>query len=101
MSEPTQPADLYHRTQDALGALRDLQRTITDLAREYADLNATELAVDNLGAELTPADALTQTRAGLTDLARTLDAADDAFDATMRTSSRLLRPNSSTNQRAQ
>lgn len=93
MSAPVQPSDLYFRLQDALGDLRELKRTITDLTREYADLDATELAVDDLGNELTPSEALTQTLAGLTSIAQALDNTDDAFDTTMQTASRLLRPN--------
>ncbi|WJJ14523.1 hypothetical protein P9990_25350 (plasmid) [Prescottella equi] len=93
MSTTVQPSDLYFRVQDALGGLRELQRTITDLTREYADLDAAELAVDNLGSELSPREALTQTLAGLASVAQALDATDDAFDTTMQTASRLLRPN--------
>ncbi|WP_238774476.1 hypothetical protein [Prescottella equi] len=85
MSEPVQPSDLYFRLQDALGALRDVRRTVVELSREYADLDATELAVDTLGDALSPADVLGRTRAGL-------DAVDDAFDSTLSHSSRLLRP---------
>ncbi|MFX1787061.1 hypothetical protein [Prescottella equi] len=94
MSEAVQPSDLYFRAQDALGDLRELKRTITDLTREYAALDATELAVDELGSELTPSEAVTQTLAGLANIARALDDTDDAFDTTMQTASRLLRPNS-------
>ncbi|NKT12173.1 hypothetical protein GS470_25275 [Rhodococcus hoagii] len=67
--------------------------TVTDLAREYVDLDATELAVDDLGSELTPSEALTQTLAGLASIDQALDNSDDAFDTTMQTASRLLRPN--------
>ncbi|NKS85632.1 hypothetical protein GS894_23835 [Rhodococcus hoagii] len=93
MSAPVQPSDLYFRLQDALGDLRELKRTVTDLAREYVDLDATELAVDDLGSELTPSEALTQTLAGLASIDQALDNSDDAFDTTMQTASRLLRPN--------
>lgn len=93
MSTAVQPSDLYFRMQDALGDLRELKRTITDLSREYADLDATELAVDDLGSALTPSEALTQTLAGLASIAHALDTTDDVFDATMGTASRLLRPN--------
>ncbi|MET3642780.1 hypothetical protein ABIC73_004383 [Prescottella equi] len=92
MSEPVQPSDLYFRLQDALGALRDVRRTVVEISREYADLDATELAVDTLGDALSPADALGRTRAGLEDIVRALDAVDDAFDAALSPSSRLLRP---------
>ncbi|NKR28881.1 hypothetical protein GS966_27635 [Rhodococcus hoagii] len=92
MVEPIQPSDLYFRLQDALGSLRDVRRTVTEISRDYAELDAIELAVDELGDALTPADALGRTRAGLADVLRTLDAADDAFDGTMASSSRLLRP---------
>nr|NKW56701.1 hypothetical protein [Prescottella equi] len=86
-----QPSDLYFRLQDALGALRDVRRTVVEISREYADLDATELAVDTLGEAFCPADALGRTRAGLADVARTLDAVDDAFDSALSPSSRLLR----------
>lgn len=99
MSEPIHPSDLYFRLQDALGALRDVRRTITDVSRDYADLDATELAVDTLGDALTPAEALGRTRAGLAEIMRTLDAADDAFDSAMATSSRLLRPSTDADSR--
>ena len=71
MSEPVQPSDLYFRLQDALGALRDVRRTVGELSREYADLDAAELAVDTLGDALSPADALGRTRAGLADVVLT------------------------------
>lgn len=93
MSTTVQPSDLYFRVQDALGDLRDLKRTINALTREYADLDAAELAVDNLGDEVTPSEALAQTLAGLASIAHALETTDDAFDTTTRTASRLLRPN--------
>ncbi|WP_420880263.1 hypothetical protein [Rhodococcus sp. (in: high G+C Gram-positive bacteria)] len=89
MSEPIQPSDLYFRLQDALGTLRDVRRTVIEISRDYADLDATELTVDTLGDALSPADALGRTRAGF---ARTLDAVDDAFDSALSPASRLLRP---------
>ncbi len=49
----TNPADLYERSREALGQLRDLRRTVAALSREYADLEPNELAVDNLGEALT------------------------------------------------
>ncbi|WJJ14510.1 hypothetical protein P9990_25285 (plasmid) [Prescottella equi] len=101
MSEPIQPSDLYFRLQNALGALRDVGKTVTAISRDYAELDATELAVDELGAALTPADALGRTRAGLADILRTLDAAGDAFDGVMATSSRLLRPSTDADRRGE
>ena len=92
MSEPVQPSDLYFRLQDALGALRDVRRTVAEISREYAELDARELAVDTIGDALSPADALGRTLAGLDDVARTLDAVDDAFDSALSPASRLLRP---------
>ncbi|MBM4575899.1 hypothetical protein GS415_08500 [Rhodococcus hoagii] len=82
MSEPVQPSDLYFRLQDALGALRDVRRTVVEISREYADLDATELAVDTLG-KPSALPMLGRTRACLADVARTLDAVDDAFDSAL------------------
>jgi len=47
MSELVQPSDLHFRLQDALGALRNGRRTVVETSRDYADLDATELAVDD------------------------------------------------------
>lgn len=96
MSAPVQPSDLYFRLQDALGVLRDCQRAVADLGREYALLDAADLAVDTLGDPITAADALAGTQHRITELARTLDAADYAFGDVMGLSSRLLRPNDQT-----
>ncbi|WP_326603484.1 hypothetical protein [Rhodococcus sp. PD04] len=87
----TNPADLYERTRDALGQLRDLRRTLVALSREYADLEPHELAVDNLGEALTAGDAITGVLDGLSTVDRAIEDVDDALDHPLQLASRLGR----------
>ncbi|WP_072816169.1 hypothetical protein [Rhodococcus zopfii] len=88
----TNPADLYERSREALGQLRDLRRTVAALSREYADLEPNELAVDNLGEALTAGEALAEIMEGLSAVDRAIDDVEDAFDRPFQHASRLLRP---------
>lgn len=87
----TNPADLYERTRDALGQLRELRRTVADLSREYAALDPDDLTVDALGETLTVGAALVGTQDGLVGVDRGLGAVDDAFDVPLQYGSRIGR----------
>jgi hypothetical protein len=65
------------------------RRKLVEVRQGYSCLDASELAVDELGDPIEPADALSAARAALADLDRALKLSVDAIYAAMRHTSRL------------
>jgi hypothetical protein len=85
----TPPADLDVEVGKLLDQVTSARRELVDVRREYGRLDASTLAVDELGDPIEPADALSAAREALADVDRALGLATDAIHAAMRYTSRL------------
>lgn len=83
------PADLDLAVSKLLDELTSARRALADLKHEYARLDASALAVDELGEPITPAAALTAAREALADVDRSLGLSTDAVYVAMGYTSRL------------
>ena len=85
----TPPADLDVAVGKLLDRVTSARRELVEVTRDYARLDASILAVDELGDPIEPVDALSAARDALADVDRALALAADAIYAAMRHTSRL------------
>jgi hypothetical protein len=85
----TPPADLDVEVGKVLDQVTAARRKLVEVRQEYARLDASTLAVDELGDLIEPADALSAAHDALADVDRALGLSADAIYAAMRHTSRL------------
>jgi hypothetical protein len=85
----TPPADLDAEVGKMLDQVTSARRKLVEVRQEYARLDASTLAVDELGDPIDPADALSAARDALADVDRALGLSVDAIYAAIRHTSRL------------
>jgi hypothetical protein len=86
------PADLDVEVGKLLDQVTTARRKLVEVRQDYARLDASTLAVDELGDAIQPADALSAARDALADVDRALGLSVDAIYAAMRHTSRLYEP---------
>jgi hypothetical protein len=85
----TPPADLDVDVGKVLDDVTSARRKLFEVRQEYSRLDASILAVDELGDPIEPADALSVARGALADVDRALGLSVEAIYAAMRHTSRL------------
>jgi hypothetical protein len=83
------PADLDVEVGKLLDQVTSARRKLVEVRQAYARLDASTLAVDELGDPIEPADGLSAVREALADVDRALELSVDATYAAMRHTSRL------------
>ena len=89
MTEMIAPSDLYLKLQSALDDLRDVQRTVQQLTREYQSYDPRTLGVDTLGEPTTGPDATEALLRALANLKGSFTASEAFFDQALAYGSRL------------
>jgi hypothetical protein len=83
------PAELDQAVSELLDHVSAARRSLATLKSAYARLDASRLAVDELGDQADPASVLAAAHEGLADIDKALGLAADAIYAAMRHTSRL------------
>jgi hypothetical protein len=85
----TPPTDLDVEVRKLLDDVISARRKLIEVRQEYSRLDASTLAVDELGDPIEPADALSAAHEALVDVERALGLSVDAIYTAMRHTSRL------------